>query len=639
MPAKKNVVTVSDMISDLRGSIASTASQDGIPDIITFTEDKRYLGLPYQKSPAQLRLAQKITLKIFYRGSIGNDNIELTEEEIEFCEKHGLNTPERGDMLGKYKSDANFLELVLVWGRRAGKDWLSSIIALYEAMKLLECPGGDPYAYYNIASSNPITILTIANSQGQAHIAFSEMRDKLLGSKYFQDKYIKDGLAAETINLLTPKDKEENSNFAERDLGLKTKGSILIEVGHSNTSGLLGKGCFVLILDEVASYKNTGGVSSGDRIYSALTPTISTYMRQETVLDEKGKPVLDNDGNELKDVFFDGKIISISSPLGKEGKLWDLFSEADLHPERLACRLATWEVIPERTREILKKTYSSMSEEEFDMHFGAEFSGTAGQSFFSEDYVKACFNHNVSTSQIGQPGCVYFVHLDPSSTSHNYALAIAHKEIFVDPTTKKSDFVVVLDMIKHWHPTPSKPVIASEVDQFVINLKRYFHIGMVTYDAWNSSESKLRLRKAGIPNKETRFTNRFKMIIYDELEQLINGSKLIVPDDGPTSILLKEELIALQRKIIPTGYRIGPRRDGDGCKTDDVCDAVAGACYAVMNQRATALPQGRLARMGVAPQNNQITWQSMQGPIGFGTGKQVAEALEARKPPRTFRFP
>tara|TARA_Y100000310_G_scaffold345772_1_gene469655 strand:+ start:11432 stop:14389 length:2958 start_codon:yes stop_codon:yes gene_type:complete len=978
---------VSDIISDMKSAIALPGVSRKIPDIIEFCNSKDYLGLPHLRSPIHLKPVQILILKVFYRGSRGNEDIKLTEEELSLCKNLGLVDPERGNVLDKYYNQVVFRELVLVWGRRASKDFVSSIIALYEAMKLLEAPGGDPYGYYNIAADNPITVLTVANSSGQAEVAFNEIRGKLLSSSYFNDKYVKEGLSHDSICLLTPKDKEENREFIERDMGLKTRGSIIVEVGHSNSATLLGKKCFVLILDEVASYKTSGGSASADRIYSALTPTIADFFREEVVLDKNGKTKLDENGKTVNNIVYDGKIISISSPRAKEGKLWDLFSQADLYDSRLACRLPTWDVMPERTRASLKKEFKTMNEEEFEMEFGAEFSGIAGENFFSEEHVKRCFKGNIQFRKMGEPGQIYFLHLDPAATSHNYALALVHKQIFLNEETHKADYMIMVDLLKYWHPTINKPVIASEVDEYVIKLKRLFRIGMVTYDAWNcpsvdsyiytkrgliragdikigdqlyskegllnsvvskdiaveidgfeiitkfgyslsmnsihpvltknaafvqaknlkvgdeimlkdfsyefgeidepdrasymgylvsegnlvthrnryhsvqftntdrqviddfkvlatsacgeepkesmrwkdherwkdawllsyhkgeicsqtiewgfvagshnksvpqfvmqgnrntvsaflatlfegdgtmaedshsrramsvqydtvsaelaeqvhllllgfgikssikyyrnkffngrrcpfyhlaiygnniltfareigfrsdtkcaklkkivllqkqcckrqksrsqymydriisikpvkidiahieadgdhtyvtngiishnSLESKLRLRKAGMPNKETRFTNRYKMVIYAELLQLVNAGKLIVPNNDPAAVLLMDEMIALQKKIIPTGYRISAKRSGDGVKTDDLVDSLAGACYSAINMNANMLPQVKLVDMGVSPQSNERVWQGMQGPIGTGTGKQVADALSSRQP-------
>ena len=116
----------------------------------------------------------------------------------------------------------------MIWGRRASKDFLISIIALYEALKLLEVPEGDPYKYYHLDAGQTISILTVAASQSQAGIAFEQIRAKLLYSNYFRDKYIKEGIEAQRIWLLTPRDKEDNKNFLERGMPCLLKKSQVV---------------------------------------------------------------------------------------------------------------------------------------------------------------------------------------------------------------------------------------------------------------------------------------------------------------------------------------------------------------------------------------------------------------------------
>lgn len=509
----------------------------------------------------------------------------------------------------------------------SGKDFIASIIALYEAMKLLEIPSGDPYEYYKISSGQPIIILTVASSEDQAEVAFNEIREKLLYSSYFQDKFTPDGLETQSIYLLTPKDKQDNEAFAKKSMSNK-KGSLIIRVGHSNSSSLVGKGCMVLIMDEVASYKHgTGGSGSGEKLYTLLTPMINTYFTKTKKLDENGNQVIDVAGNPEYDIVYDGKVISISSPRGKEGKLYELFSTAENVPNRLMTRLPTWEVNPYHTRESLRESQSVMNEEEFEMEFGAHFSGTAGESMFARDAVLACFKNNMKMKSIGQPGIVYFAQLDPATNSHNYALVLLHREPFLNKEENKTGFRIVVDLVKYWQPTPGKLIQVDEIDEFVISLKRKFFLGMVGYDMWNSAQSINKLRKNGIKAVMKAYNRKYKMQIYSELEELIKSGRLIISAD---CVLLRDEMVCLQRRYDNNGFRVFPTRDGDVCKTDDVVDALAGACFLSLQSDTERLPHGRVVDLGIGSQNNQV-WQSMQGvPYGTGSGQQVADQLEKR---------
>jgi hypothetical protein len=621
--------TLSEVLSEIKDDVQTHYTGYNIPDIITFCEGEEWLGLPHSDTnPINLYPMQKVMLKVFYRGTPGNENLILTKEEIALIKNLGLVDDDKGDVIGKYESGVLFTELVLVWGRRAGKDFIVSIIALYESMKLLEIPGGDPYAYYEIASDNTINILTIANSKTQAAIAFDAIKSKLFASPYFKDKFIPDGMTKDSIFLLTPQDKKNNKDKKEKKLSLDT-GSVGILVGHSNSDTLLGKGCMVLLLDEVASYKATGGSSSGDRIYTALTPTVRTYFRRVYQKDDEGNFVLNEKQEKvITNRIYDGKVISISSPRAQEGKFYELFKTTKDFPSRLTCRLPTWEVNTHHTRKSLRDSETSMSEGEFMMEYGAEFSGAAMEYFFTEDQVDSCFNdHPFKLREIGEPGRVYFAHFDPATSSHNYAIVILHKEFYLNKETLKTDYIIVVDHIKFWSPGTGKPIDVNIVDDYIVKLKRRFHIGMMTYDQMTSLESIMKLRKAGIPNKMTRFTHIYKNQIFKELENAVNGEKLKIPYHHH----LKQEMLELQRRFVSNGFKIMPKKDGDGVKTDDIVDCLSGAIFIAINKHANKLPTGRTVELGTSPSVNQIPWRNMQGGVyGVGTGQQVSAALENR---------
>lgn len=518
-------------------------------------------------------------------------------------------------------SRQNFVSSLFII-HNSGKDFISSIIAVYEAMRLLECEDGDPYKYYNVSSASPISILTVATAKKQAEIAFGEIKDRILNSNYFKDRIGPEGLGSDQIRLLTPQDIEDNKDLAERGLPLK-RGSVVVEVGHSNSDSLLGKGIFVLILDEVASYKMTGSASSGERIYTALSPSLNTYQRDVTVVDEDGNIMLDENGEPVIQSVYDSKIISISSPRGEEGIFFNLFSNAEKVKERLACKLPTWVVNPSLTEQSLRDTNQHMTEEEFMMEFGAEFSGTGGDAFFPRQNVEDCFTPSLHFRNIGEPGLVYFGHLDPSTSSHNYAFVIVHKEIFFNKETNKNDFIIKVDHINYWHPSPENPINVDKIDQYVIDLKRKFHFGMVTYDQWNSTRSINKLRKHGIPSKMTRFTDKYKMNIYTELYNLVISGRLKIPMHS----LLRNEMLNLRRKFTPNGYKVFANPDGD-TKTDDVIDALAGAVFSSLVGSESGLPRAKVVNFGAVPSQNSRTWQSMSGPIGYGTGQEVSRKLE-----------
>lgn len=566
-----------------------------IPDIIEFIYSKKYLG--YTSRGIQLFPIQTIILKCFYRGQLGNENLKLTDEEIEILKREHMD-----GVLEKYDSDEIFRELVLVLGRRSGKDFLVGIIACYEAMRLLELPGGDPNKYYGIAGGNPIYIVTVANSSDQAKVLFNEIKTNMLSSGYFGNKV--GNFESEKIFLLTPKDIQHNKK-AVQDVNSSaiTKGSVCIMSGHSNSDSLLGKGFFAILFDEVASYKTSAGSSGGDRLYAALGPGTVAFKRP--VLDSNGKHMKDDKG---KPVYrLDSKIISISSPRGEEGILFKLYTKAAKTPNLLAFRLPTWKVNESITYETLKNQNQYMSPVDFDMEFGAEFAGMSGEKFIHDKYVDMAIDMGrelgLDQRQVGVPGMVYYAHLDPASTNHNYALVVIHVEERVRTVERengkleKEKFkLYVVDHIKQWSPSKDKAINVKEVDDYICNLARFFRFAMVSYDTWNSKASIAKLRSKGIPTKEVQFRRNYITMVYDNLEHLLVNKQLALPHKGPYASDMELELKCLKRIYTPNGYKI--KADPEAIKTtDDLCDALSGACGSAMEEFFTGYPGGVTVNM------------------------------------------
>lgn len=579
------------ILEKIKTVVKAKTNEQYIPNIIEFCESEQYLDLSVSLYPMQ-----RIILKTFYKGQPGNENIDLTEQEIQLLFELKLD-----GVLEKYYSGVLFRELILVLGRRSGKDFMVSLMALYEVMRLLEMPGGSPFTFYNIAEGNPIFILTVAMSSDQAHILFTEIIQKMTSSVYFRDKI--GHMEADKISLLTPQDVEKQKQLLNDGLdnaASKIKGSVVIMSGHSNSESLLGKRIYALLLDEVASFKTTGLKTSGDRIYSALGPSTADFVRKTGKLDEEG--------NEI--IVLDSKIISISSPRSEEGMLFKLYNDTPNTPSRLAFKLPTWKVSKQWPERMLRQEFKFMSANDFNMEFGAEFSGTAGEKYIPDHYIDEALEIgaelNLAQSKAGIPGIVYYAHLDPAATSHNYALVVLHIEERMRLAEKNGQIIkektkmFIVDHLMCWQPVGGTSINVHEVDQYVADLARRFRFGMVSYDNWNSQSSVQMLRRKGIPTKITPFRREYKMKIYDHLEHLLVNHQLAIPRKTPFSQMVEMELKCLKRIYLPTGFKIEPNPDAQ-ITTDDFCDALAGACGLASEAMYSGYPQGALVNMPQMP--------------------------------------
>ena len=620
----KDPFSIASIFGDIREQVKVDADEPYVPDIIEFCYSRRYLN--FRSLGIALFPIQQIILKCFYRGQPGNEHIQLTKEEMDLLTEYGLE-----NILEKYYSGELFRELVLVLGRRSGKDFLTSVIALYETMKLLEVPSGCPFKHYRLAPGNPIYILTVATSSDQAKILFREIKEKMQLSSYFKEKI--GDFEQDRIYLLTPEDQKRNKDLRDADLNsAQTKGSVVIMSGHSNSEGLLGKRIWCLLLDEVASFKSTGGSSSGDRIYSALGPATVDFVRRTGKLDEKGEEI----------TVTESKIVSISSPRAEEGVLFKLYNDAPGTDNRLAFKLPTWRVNITLSEDKLRKENKYMNPNEFNMEFGAQFSGTAGQKYIADKYVDLAMkmgtelNLDTTNLAMGIPGVVYYAHLDPASSSHNYALVILHVEERIryksskdgDKTTRRKEKfqLFVIDHIQVWQPEPGKAVNVFEVDQYIIDIARRYRLGMVTYDAWNSLASIQRLRGKGIPVKMTPFRKQYKMAIYDRLEHLLVNNQVALPNKGRWSHLMEHELKCLKKIFKPQGFQIKPDPDGL-VTTDDVCDGIAGALGQATERVYAGYPKGGTVYMPQGGTNHNFKWNIGAGNYSNQQYKFISEKL------------
>jgi len=564
------------------------AKERRVVDVITFCEHKDYLNFDGQSPPIRLWPLQKILLKMFYRGTPGNEHAELTEDEIEVLKKIGREEDldydqDKGGFLqiiDKYRRFAPFKTLLLVMGRRSSKTFLVSIIAAYEAYKLLECPEGNPQKYYDMPPDKPIAIVNVATSQDQAYDPlFIEIESRIARSSYFMDKIGPSARKGE-IRLLTEADKKEIEARKNKGIDLPIEGSVQLISGHSNSASIRGKASIVILFDEFAHFLNSSGRNSGDEVYNALNPSTQQFGS-------------------------DGKIIILSDPKGKEGMFWKLFCLSQeqrkrddgtiehLNDDILAVQFPTWRINPGKdfTKDVLEKQHKHKDPLDFLGSWAARFSGESGAKFFDSRKIDECVDFKLQEARKGDPRYSYFVHLDPATTSHNYALCVVHV-VTLTNNIREVKRQVVVDIIKAWRPSEAGPVDISAVEKYIRELpRRGFRVASVTFDAWQSAQTISNLKKYGLNAFETPFNTGYIIDAYGELKTLVNqGDMVLYPDE-----LLVGEMKNVLYKIVGRGFaRMFDTKSE--YPSDDCCDALAGASYQALHYHVNqGLPRSALA--------------------------------------------
>ncbi len=259
----------------------------------------------------------------------------------DFC-KHIDLFPKQKEILESFYG-SKCRELVAILGRLSGKDFLASIMALYEAYRLLQI--GDPYIHYGLAPGHPIYIMLVSVSADQSKILFQGLKSMLSSCPWLKSSHVEGDKIYFKI--------KNNNRSARGSDKYCQKGSVCIMSCSANSDSILGKAFFALILNEAASFKNP------ERIYSALSPSTSGFRVSNA------HPL-------------DSHIITFSSPRDSAGIIYNLVSIP--HSERMTFQLATWEVNNALSRELLREENNFLSDEEFDCEFGAKFLDSENQT-------------------------------------------------------------------------------------------------------------------------------------------------------------------------------------------------------------------------------------------------------------------
>ena len=490
----------------------------------------------------------------------------------------------RMQVLDKCTKRYKFEELVLVLGRRSGKSFLVSAMALYELYRLISM--GHPQARYGLMEFDEVVILNVARNEEQAKKAiFSKIKQTVLASPFFAPYIGKD--TELEMRFYTEHDREENVRRKEQNINLFA-GSLVLRCGSSNASGLVGLTCWTIIMDEVAAMAGDNPESGVDyALYDDLKPSLATFGR-------------------------DGKMMLLSNPKGPLGLLYDLHENRQEDPTTLVMRLPTWLTNPNIDKEWLDGQ-KKKDPQEFQMQYGAEFGASSSDPMFNSEDVDRMFSSMSMVKRKEMAGGLfeYFCHLDPARTSEYYALVIAHTENMyghIGPDFQPLKRVVI-DHIHFWNPkTKNQPVKESEVEDYVIHLHNKFKFKQVSIDQWNSQSSLIKLQSMRVPIVERQFNKEYKEKIYTELSQLVRDDRIDIYDlsggeykdlDSKTMSLneiqeAKIQFLFLQKKWKGKRYYIEAL---SGYK-DDICDAIAAVSYECLTSRIMfRLPKSKMVNL------------------------------------------
>lgn len=482
------------------------------------------------------------------------DPVTFATSEV-FCNLPdvGVRFPMQETVLRRFMSPTSrYTVLILVTGMRSGKGVVGSVVLWYAVYELLSLE--DPQRFYGLTPNQEIQVITMATSERQAkNNVFQHVIDRLeTGGPWFQALRDQADILATEIRL--PK-------------------NVVIRCGHSRASTQVGSTSYLVVLDELARMKDTEGRDNADEVYDKMSATTATFGDRSRVLvltspeweGDKSMRLLeeavevDDDGHLLRPHMLGLQMPSWEANLNLPFEvLWQRF-DGEGNP------MAFWRDFGARPPTVVEGYYPDPERWERQGDDRAHPYGPEGQ--LAEWFKPCCDSRR-------------YVHIDLGATRDACGLAMAHKPVAGCPWYKTVEGQenprerdVVLDVAYQLVPARQRQLKGEISFEYVRQLifdwqERGFNVkgGGITFDGWQSLDSRQILRRAGY--KVGEFSLDKNTEGHDTLLELINRDRLAY---------------YRYRPLIDEGKRLqllrGKKVDHPKGGSKDVVDAVAGAAY------------------------------------------------------------
>ena len=465
---------------------------------------------------------------------------------------------------------------------------LSGIFASYEVYRLLNLV--HPQGYYGLPPGNRIQIVSIATDKDQAGLLFNEVTSHLSRCEYFKPYIANNTLSY--IQFRTPNDIEKYGGTVRHENGKFTsfngKATLRVTFKSCIAKGLRGSGNIVVILDEMAHFKDEGG-SSAKEIYDAVTPSTAAFSPKNPA--DTTQPIGP----------VESRIICISSPLNKTGKFYDLFHLAMGRGEgsnnMIAIQAPTWEINPTIEANYYKQKYHG-DPAVFMTEHGAQFSDRVRGWIERESDLLACIDPEARPKDMGFPRYPHQMGIDLGLVGDGTSIFITHCEgdkIILDYHETWSagvDWRVSNPHLDNRYPTDYarrlSDLIRLDFDaiaEWIISLTKRFFISDGIFDRWNGIPLEQAMVKAGLNQfKAEFFTRDFSSRIFQNAKLMMYDEKLVLYDHpvspGPQSkhSPFIQELLTLQAEQVSKNIVAVAAPESGGCH-DDMSDAFVRAVW------------------------------------------------------------
>lgn len=467
--------------------------------------------------------------------------------------------------IGEVEVGVQRREMILSIGRRSGKTTISACIAAYETYKLIKL--GDPQKYYGLPASNNIQIISVATDKDQAGLLYQEVSGHYRNCAFFGPYTANNTLSY--ARFQTPTDVEKYGRYIENP---SAKATLKVTFRSCVAKGLRGAGNICVILDEVAHFTETGQ-SGAEEVYNAVVPSTSAYSPKDP--NNPTKPI-----GEVQ-----GRVILISSPLGKQGLFYNLFQigmRGGKASENMLCVQApTWEVNPTVPAQEFEKHYLKNSAV-FFTEYGGEFTDRTRGWIEKREDLFACVDPNLSPKKKAPARKPHFMGIDLGLVGDGTAVAIGHLE----------ENRIVLDLVAQIKAgegeySDKERLEFDDVADWIKSLCDAFYINEGIFDQWAGIPLEQALSKRGLGQmKSVQMTKTLTSQMYQNFKDMMWDKKLGLYDkpQGTTGHeAYLEELLELQAKV-QSKHIITVQAPQVAGKHDDMSDALIRMVWLASNK-------------------------------------------------------
>ena len=402
-----------------------------------------------------------------------------------------------------------YSQMHLVCGMRSGKTATASIIGTYVEHRVItlghSTPGGLSKFFNNQLRNQPFEMTFIASTDVQSADTIWARYTSLRHDSPWLAKYIR-WIMQKQIDQTTPNGAKP---WAYEELGKSiAHGALNFKINsmNSNSAGMAGRTRIASFVDELARFENTDSAGSADECYRVLENSLRTIRSASA--------------NTLI-VPWLGTMVSISSPISEDDKSMRLLKQAPTVKGMYYGHYATWDFNPDQPREMFdddfeKDPVGAMRD------FGARPPTTASplisdphkfrelaiqtdlkptaifKKYIHQDKtMREYVSTKIESAQMMRNGERYIC-FDAGSSFDQFAGACAHGEWVVTPEGRQ--LVTVFDWVLRVLPEnkPKKDVWFDFVVGILDNLGKYYYIGRVEFDRWQSTYLIQQIRNRGI---------------------------------------------------------------------------------------------------------------------------------------------